>query len=178
MARSIDELKATFASSGFAKPNRYRVILPETADSRELDIMCDSVVLPGKQILTTEENITMKTEYKGYGFGTEDVEISFILSNDFKAWDYLYDWQQKVIRNINSTVIYRVAYKNDYTYNVDIEQYDSQGTRNKSVTLINAFVTSLNSIELGNANENEIIRVSASLTYDNWIIKAGLNPRR
>jgi len=161
MARSIDELKATFASSGFAKPNRYRVILPETADSRELDIMCDSVVLPG-----------------GYGFGTEDVEISFILSNDFKAWNYLYDWQQKVIRNINSTAIYRVAYKNDYTYNVDIEQYDSQGVRNKSVTLINAFVTSLNSIELGNANENEIIRVSASLTYDNWIIKAGLNPRR
>jgi hypothetical protein len=40
----------------------------------------------------------------------------------------------------------------------------------KSIRLINAFPTALNSMELGNANENEVMRCSATLAYDNWEI--------
>jgi len=178
MAKSIDDLKAVFSSkNGFAKPNRYRVILPNTSDSRDLNIMCDSVTLPGKQIFTTEENITLKTEYTAYGYGTEDVEISFILSNDWTPWNYLYEWYQKIV-TVNAPQIQRVAYKSSYTYQIDIEHLDSENRRMKEVTLLNAFPTSLNSIDLGNANENEVIRVSASFTYDNWIVRDDQNLRR
>lgn len=178
MSTSIDDLKAVFSSkNGFAKPNRYRVILPNTTESRELSIMCDSVSFPAKQIFTTEENITLKTEYAAYGYGTEDVEISFVLSNDWTAWDYIYDWQQKVV-TVNAPAIQRVAYKSSYTYQIDIEHLDSENRLMKRVTLLNAFPTSLNSIDLGNANENEVIRVSASFTYDNWIVRDDLDLRR
>lgn len=170
MSRSIDELKATFANYGFAKPNRYRVILPDSTRSRDLDIMCDSVTLPGKQIFTTEENITLKTEYKAYGYGTEDVEISFLLSNNWESWDYLYEWQEKVI-TVNAPLLQRVSYKSDYTFPIDIEHLDSENNLRKRITLLNAFPTSLNSIDLGNANENDIVRVTASFTYDNWIVR-------
>ena len=178
MATSIDDLKAVFSSkNGFAKPNRYRVVLPNTTESRELNIMCDSATFPGKQIFTTEENITMKTEYAAYAYGTEDVEISFILSNDWTPWNYLYDWYNKIV-SVNAPRIQRVNYKSNYTYQMDLEHLDSENRLMKRVTLLNAFPTSLNSIELGNGNENEVIRVSASFTYDNWIVRDDLNLRR
>ena len=167
---SIDDLKAQF-STGFAKPNQYKVVLPETTNSRRLNIMCDSVTLPGKQIFTAEENISFKTEYTAYGYGTEDVDISFFLANDWFEWNYLYEWMGQVT-TVNSQVIQRVSYKSSYTRQVDIEHLSTDRVENntkKKITLINAFPVSLNSIDLGNENSNQVIKVSASFKYDNWI---------
>jgi len=38
----------------------------------------------------------------------------------------------------------------------------------KRFRLMNAYPTQLDSIELSNASENEVIRVNATFAYDNW----------
>jgi hypothetical protein len=169
MTVRIDDFKAVFDIAGFARANRYQVEFPDAGE--DLTVICDSITLPGRQIFTEEVLTNMKARKVAYTFGQEDVSVSFVLGNDWYAWDYLYEWQQQVVGNIGADRGFFINYKEDYARNnVIIRHLDTQDKVRKAVKLKNVYPTSLNAIELGNSNENEVIRVSAELTYDNWEI--------
>lgn len=171
---SVDKLKSEIAGRfGVARGNRYRVIFPAIEfemGAEAIDVLCDSVSIPGRQIFTTERYTDMKARKVAYGFGAEDVDISFILTNDWSVWNYLYRWHELVINNVNILNSYTVNFKEDYAKQIDIEHLNESAAAplNKRISLDNAYPTSLNAIELANASENEIIRVTASFSYDNW----------
>jgi hypothetical protein len=165
---SIDELKAA-AVSGFARSNRYRVFFPD--GDGELNVLCDSIVWPGRQIFTNERFVDMKATKVAYAFGQEDIEISFLMRNDWYTWDYLNDWMGRVIGNIGGLEGYTVNYKSDYARNnIRIQHLSTENDVTKEVVLKNVYPTSLNTIELSNESENEIVRVSSEFSYDNWEI--------
>lgn len=166
MTVKIDDFKSIFNVSGFAKPNRYEVIFPN--DGGNLTIMCDSVSMPGRQIMTQERFVNMKAQKLPYAFAQEDVEISFILDNDWYAWDYLNSWQERVINNLDNTNSYSVNYRNDYVEEITIRHLDTEDRIRKQIKLKDAYPTSLNSVALGNANGDEVIRVSTEFSYHNW----------
>jgi len=176
MTFRIDELKAQMTKGfGPARSNQYMVMFPRTTSGDEaesISVLCDSVSLPGRQILTSERFTDMKARKVAYGFAAEDVEISFILMNDWFTWNYLNSWHRSVIGNLNTLGGYTVGFKDEYSGDVQIEHLNNnsegQVQINKRILLENAYPTTLNAIELGNGNENEIIRVSASFSYDNW----------
>lgn len=187
MTFRLDELKAQLTKGfGPARSNQYRVFFPRLVtvtaangieatgqDTAEgISVLCDSVALPGRQILTSERFTDMKARKVAYGFAAEDVAISFILMNDWSVWDYLNNWHRSVIGNLNGLGGYTVGFKEEYSKTIEIEHLNnnSEGKEqiNKRIVLENAYPTTLNEIELGNGNENEILRVSASFSYDNW----------
>ena len=176
MSFQLDDLKAQMSKRfGPARPNRYRVFFPSVefaTAAEDMSIMCDSVNMPGRQILTNERYTDMKARKVPYGFASEDVSISFILMNDWSAWTYLNDWHRQVIGNINQLGGYTVNFKDDYAKDIEIEHlnYNNQGASQiaKRILLKNAFPSTLNTVELSNSSESEIIRVSASFSYDNW----------
>jgi len=168
MNQTIDNFKASF-QEGFAKANFYKVYFTSTfAD--QLDLQCDAVTFPGKQILTQETYTDMRASKKVYAFTNDDVTITFNLSNNWFAWEYLKTWQSYGISNLDQLNNYYVNFKNEYTMDVDIHHLDSKGDVRKKVRLLNAYPTTLNSMELGNQNENTILRCTAVLSYDNWEI--------
>lgn len=168
---SIDDLKATF-SSGFARSNRYRILFEGTEyDPRNLDIMCDSVTLPGRQIFTEDKVTSLKQRKIGYQFGQEDVAISFLLTNDWTSWDFIYDWQKKIIIGIeNIEGPFNVGFREEYSRDIVIEHLNSRNEVMKRFRLMNSYPTQLDSIELSNSSENEVIRVNTTFAYDNWKI--------
>lgn len=176
MTFSVEDLKSQISSRfGPARSNRYRVYFPtvEFATQPEaLSVLCDSVSMPGRQITTTERFTDMKAQKVAYGFAAEDVEISFILTNDWSAWTYLNDWNQQIIGNVQGLRNYTVRFKADYAKDIEIEHLNNNSQDlsqiAKRVLLQNAYPTTLNAIDLSNDSENEIIRVSASFSYDNW----------
>lgn len=169
MTARIDDFKAVFDTKGFARANRYEVEFPDANET--LTVICDSVSWPGRQIFTEEVFTNMKARKVAYTFGQEDLEVSFILGNDWYAWDYLNEWQGRVIGNIGGDRRFVINYKEDYARNnIIIRHLDTENKVRKSVKLKNVYPITLNSIELGNSNENEVIRVSAAFAYDNWEI--------
>jgi len=164
---SIDTLKSTI-SSGLARSNRYRVLFH--TESELLSVLCDSVTWPGRQIFTNERFVDMKAQKVAYAFGQEDATISFLLTNDWTTWNFIYDWHERVIGNIENTRNFTVNFKNTYTDDIEIEHLDQQNNIKRAVILKNAYPTTLNAIELGNGNENEVIRVTTEFSYDNWEI--------
>jgi hypothetical protein len=112
----------------------------------------------------------MKAQKVAYAFGQEDATISFLLTNDWTTWNFIYDWHERVIGNIENTRNFTVNFKNTYTDDIEIEHLDQQNNIKRAVILKNAYPTTLNAIELGNGNENEVIRVTTEFSYDNWEI--------
>jgi len=164
----IDVLKSRI-TSGFARSNRYKVLFPFVG-AEKIELLCDSVTWPGRQIFTNERLVDMKAHKVAYAFGQEDVSMSFLLTNDWDTWNFIYSWHNRVIGNIESNREYVVNFKNTYTEDIEIYHLDHIDTTRKKVRLKNAFPTTLNALELGNGNENEVIRVSADFSYDNWEI--------
>lgn len=155
-------------SSGVAKANRYRVYFID-GEREKLNIMCDSVSLPGRQIVTQDYFVDMKGLRRPYAFINEDVTISFLMGNDWYTWNYLNDWQRKTINQIDTVSgNFTVNFRRDYARDVVIEHLDDNNNVRKTITLVNAFPTSLNSLELSNASESTILRCNAVFAYDNW----------
>lgn len=170
----VGQLLSQFQSSrGPARSNRYRVIF-NSSNGSVLNILCDSVTLPGRQIATNDYMTSMKSYKKPYAFMNEDVSISFILTNDWLTWDYIKQWQSSIINNIDTqTGAYTINLKEEYAKDVIIEHLDGQDRITKIVKLYSAFPTTLNSIELSNSSENDILRCTCTLAYDNWEERSG-----
>jgi hypothetical protein len=164
---TTDKIISAFRN-GFAKTNRYEVFMPGVSDSETLNVMCDSVTWPGRQISTTEVYTDMKASKRAYSFIPDDVTISFMVSNDWSAWDYLNDWHKTVIGNIQGENDFVVNFKQDYQRQIIIRHLDETDNIRKEVRLKGAFPTTLSSIDLGNQNENTIMRVTATFSYENW----------
>lgn len=117
----IDEFKATVsASGGLALPNLYKVILPPmgSATSDDLNMICSSVSLPGRQINTIEYPMGTTTKKIANGFGVNDINLTFRVMNDHKITKYFDEWQGKA----HNQEEYTVGYYDDYTFDVEIQQ--------------------------------------------------------
>jgi len=162
---SIDTLKSNI-SSGLARSNRYRVLFH--TNNEILDVLCDSVGWPGRQIFTSERLTDTKTRKVAYGFGQEDLPVSFLLTNDWRTWDFIYEWHERIINNVGATGGFTVNFKNTYTEDIEIHHLGTSNDIKRKIKLKNAFPTTLSALELGNGNENELLRVTTECSYDNW----------
>jgi hypothetical protein len=121
MSYGIDQIKGQISSKGgVARGNIFRVKLPSLpgATSTEVNLLCSKVNLPGKQIMTYDRTIGMKREKIAYGFVQDDVQMSFLLLNDYGIKKYFETWQSLAV----NTDTYELGYKNEYTYQIQIEQ--------------------------------------------------------
>lgn len=97
MSNSIEDLKgAVGGGSGFALPNLFKVILPEIAGigPRELEVLCKSVVLPGRQIQSQDYQTGTATKKIATGYITSDISLTFYVMNDHKVTRYFDEWQR------------------------------------------------------------------------------------
>ena len=179
---SIEQLKSEISrGGGLARPNQFLVQLP-SADSRALNILCTRASLPGKQIQIHERRINMKFEKVAYGFAVDDVSLSFLLTNDYSAKVYFDNWRKKILNEETLTV----NYKTEYQESVRIHQLkrpiapsiNRGGGSNRldvniredtvySVELIDAFPTTLQSIEFTN-DLDAIAEFTVQMSYTNF----------
>jgi hypothetical protein len=135
-------------------------------DPRDMFLLCESVQLPGKRIATMESFITHKSIKKPYSYLVDEVTFTYILTNDYYAKKYFDSWQNLVIDSASK----HMAYKNDYVTDITIQQMTQSNdfVPAYSVQLKNAFPVAVNAIELSNSNENSLLQVSITMSFDDW----------
>lgn len=139
MVASIEALKGLFsAKHGPAKANLFQVNLPSIAgvSSSTLNLLCKDVTIPGSQIATYEKEIGTKKEKVAYGEMHDDVNMTFLMLNDYGAKKYFEAWQKIAYNKDN----YQIGYKSDYVRDIQISQLN-KGT---------AFAVGEKSFNLGN----------------------------
>ena len=199
MANSIDEFKGIVGSKrGFAAPNIYRVFLPSFAGvgSREIDVLCTGVNMPGRQIMTTEKRIGVVFEKIANNQAYDDLNMSFHVLNDYGIRKYFEAWQNLALDQDT----YTLGYKSDYARTVRIQQlrkgfslplYQSPfirwdflggGTLDLDIdinirsqdivyecTLIDAFPTTMDLLQLGDGQNDQTLQLNVQISYKNWI---------
>ena len=183
----INQLKSVVSKGrGFASANQFMVTLPSLGgyDTRDLNVLCTNVNMPGRQIMTQERLIGIKGRKMPNGFASDDVSMTFHVMNDYTIKKYFEEWQNKVI----SQDSFEVAYTNEYAEDVTITQL-KKGTafdfpidkifgidididiRSKEsimyqVKLLDAFPTTMNAIEFNNEQDG-LVKLNVQLSYRN-----------
>jgi hypothetical protein len=136
-------------------------------DPRDMFLLCQTCTLPGKRITTTEATHNHHMTKKPYSMMTDEVSMTFLLTNDYYIKKYFDMWQEMVIDSTHEH--YKAFYKRDYCSDVTIQQLSTSNdiVPGYTVKLENAYPIQLSAIELGNANEG-LLEVSVTWEYDNW----------
>lgn len=163
---SIDLLLGTLKPT---QPNRFEVVLPNlggAANSTTLNLLCDSIILPGINFSTAEYTAGRQQKKIPYTFTDDEVVTTFIEMNGYPIRKYFDGWMKKVM----STEDYYVNYKNEYTYSVKIKCLDKEyGVPQYIVELENAYPTNLSSIELSNGATDELTKTTVTFAYDKFL---------
>lgn len=192
---SIEALKSVItAKGGIARPNKFHVQLPSIPGSnmtpQELNVLCRTANLPSKQVATIERRINMEVQKFAYGYVTDDVSLSFLLTNDYGVKKYFDTWRSLVIDEEAQSI----GFKDDYSFDVFIHQLKESTSDERvfiraqndvgevqnlgnpifgryesiyTVQLIEAYPISTAEIGLNNEQDG-IIELNMQFAYTNW----------
>lgn len=162
-----------------------------SGQKRDLNLLCKNATLPGKQILTSDLRIGMRNEKIAYGYAVADVSLTFYSMNDYFIRKYFDRWRELILNEDNGLVGYKKpsgygGYRSTgYAAPVKIHQLRKPqvginanagpiqlnvglgGGSVYSVELIDAFPTTLNSIEFTNDLDG-LVEVNVQLSYTDW----------
>lgn len=171
MSSSINDFKsAIMRNRGLAKANRFKVEITSvpglSGSTRDLNFLCETVNLPGKQITTLDyDNGTRRPVKIPTGYIEDDVTMVFNLTNNYLVKKALDSWMQRII-DVNS---YRLAYDSAYKRDIKITQLDDNNAIVYTAQLKSAYPITINSIDLDDNAESTITKVTTVFTYDNFI---------
>lgn len=197
---TIDQLKGLVSSKlGAASSNQFLVELPPdfagggllsrltslittgTMGGGDLNLLCNAVTMPGKQVLTHDRRIGLEYQKVAYGYAVPDVAMTFYVLNDYGIKKYFDKWYSTTVFDNAQLVPYKEQYVRDVKIHqlrkpivnkqfdigpVNIDVGIGQGTP-YSCRLIDAFPTSVNAIELNNELDG-LVQLSIELSYTNW----------
>jgi hypothetical protein len=198
MVNSIDQLKGIVSSKrGFAAPNIYRVFLPSFAGigGEEINILCTGVNMPGRQIMTTEKRIGMVFEKVANNQAYDDINMSFHVLNDYGIRKYFEAWQNLALDQEDYTLGYKSDYARTVKiqqlrkgfslpiYQSPLFRWDFFGggfldldvdinIKSEDIvyecTLIDAFPTTMDLLQLGDGQTDATLQLNIQLSYKNW----------
>ena len=169
----VDDIKAVVGNQGgFARTNFFAVTFNGPAsispDPVIINALCESASLPGRSISTFEHGMVRHAIKRPYGYINDDVTLTFYVTNDFyikKIWE---QWMNTIINDVND----KVGYRDDYAMDVTISVLNLNHNEIHQVTLTKAYPITINAIELNNGSENELMRLSVTLTYEDYTTKS------
>lgn len=171
MPASIEQLKgALTAGFGPAKQNLFQLQMPVlsqvggTVDSQTFNILCKSVTMPGVQVMTKDRTVNSFFEKVAYQNAYSEVTATFIETNSFGVRNYFTDWINFIFNQEDGTV----QYKKDYVCDMRIFPLDKNDEVRYAIQLINAFPTTMTSVDFSNDAEG-IVETTISLSYQRWI---------
>ena len=182
---SISEIKSSITfGGGLARTNKFLVTLPSLGSggligalgARNMNILCRTAQIPGKQVTTHEKRIGMKFEKVAYGYAVEDVTLTFMETALMPIRRYFDDWRELVLNEDAQTA----AYKTEYQKRIVISQLAMPlpfgaltnipidvNASTYSVELVNAFPTTITSVDYNNEADG-FVETTVSMSYTNW----------
>lgn len=118
---SLEDLKAEIsASGGLAQPHQFKIQLPQlrtfTVDANQLNLMCTSAELPGRQIMSMDYAVGTTSRKIANGYAVTDMSLTFLVGNSHVVRQYFEAWQAEA----HDPVTKEIGYYEDYTYPVTI----------------------------------------------------------
>ena len=136
-------------------------------DPRDIFLLCQSCTMPGKRIMTTEATHNHHNTKKPYSAATDEVTMTFLMTNDYYMKKYFDMWQEMIIDTSHEH--YKAFYKREYCSDVSIQQLSASNdvVPGYTVKLENAYPIQVGALELGNSADG-LMELSLTWEYDNF----------
>jgi len=174
-AFSVEKIRA--AATGFAKGNRYNVvIIPPTelaghSALSKTQFLCEAISLPTKSLASTPQDIYGPPREIPYRETFTEAALSFILDDAFTLKRFFDEWQTKIINPETGNVNYWNTFIGSIMITRlpnDSGDFLGSGDRYK-VELREVYPSVVGEIALGHTQGNEILRLSVTFKYRKWI---------
>ena len=138
----------------------------------QMNIHCDSVSMPGKDLVTqkkqfgNEPEVDMVTGHQYAG----TINASFYADKYLRERQFMELWQKMAVNNTTN----EAYYYDDYTGKMQIYQLgslDGEGDRDVptyGVEAIEVFPQTLSAVEYNYGSSNQIVKVNVSFAYKQW----------
>ena len=128
-------------------------------------------MLPGRQVSTLDYIAEKQSVKVPYTFINEDVQCSFLLTNDYYMKTMFDGWLESVFDSNK----YKAKFKKDFTSDVVIQQLNEKNVPIYGVRLENAFPTTVAGITLDNNSESAVQKLNVTFSYDNYVPEGPLS---
>ena len=135
------------------------------SDPRDIAFLCESTQIPGRSLNTLDFQAERETLKMPNGFIDDDVTMTFLLTNDFYMKDMIEGWMSSIIDTEN----YVAGYKSNYQTDIVIQQLNNSDKTVYGIKLLNAYPINIAAIELSNASENTVQKVTVTFAYDRYV---------
>lgn len=166
---SISKFLSSF-NKELARPHHFDVSVPlplalsNYSDSgRLLSLRCESTELPGRSLMTTSMKIYGIEEKFPYLSSYNDVSLTFIVSDDMIEKKIFESW----LDYIHPSATFNFKYKDEYSSNLKITQYDLKKTESYQVLLKRAYPIAVNPLSLDWGSDG-YHKLTVTFVYDYW----------
>jgi hypothetical protein len=168
MFKSLENFKSSFRTE-LSRPNRFDVYLfpPPGLYSEynmvQLAYRCEAAQLPGRTFATTDQRTYGPVEKFPYLTTYNDLDLTFIVSGDMEEKYFFDNWFEYI--NPKSTNNYK--YKEDYSTDLLINQYDLSNRLTYSARIIQAYPISINQLDLDWSTDG-YHKLIVTFAYTRW----------
>ena len=175
---STDTLRGLLSRDGLAAGNRWLVILPNLSgrqkvgggsigsyDTNDLNVLCTSARIPGKQIRTIERVTGIPTQRTAVGYETGDASFSFYLTHNYTVRKYFQDWMDTVV---SRRPPYDVGFFDDYKADILVQQQDKKGSHVYITKLKDCYPVNIAEIELNNQAQQAALELTVAIAYKDY----------
>lgn len=181
MSFSISDFTANLSLGGVANASNFKVIItpPSTLSIGELSMRCEQVDFPGRNLDFVQTGGFTGMDYKVAmaASSSPEINISIILSSDFREKVDILKWQDKIVgpyRNGQITGnMFNIGYYDDYKGKVSILQYSDDGEVSYTCDLIDAYPASVGNVTGNWQDGNVIHKLPVTFIYRYFTDKVG-----
>lgn len=161
--------------NGLAKTNRFMVDfsgLANTEENRNLTMMCESVEFPGRTLEFTEAVVYGPAYKMPYASTYQEITLTF-LCDRFLNQKAVFDNWMNVINPISN---FDFNYRNNYTIDMKITQYDELGNETYICQLIEAYPVSVAPLT-ASWQDDQFHKVQVTMSYRYWVSESPPAPK-
>lgn len=173
MAFNVTDFTSVISSKGLASSNKFEVAIhfPDGQREKDLELMCDTVSIAGKNINSTGDLQYGIRREVVYGAPTyDDLTMTFYCTEKMEEKKKLDSWQNLMIKTVDATGAtgnFDVGYYDDYTKQskIVVTKLDVTGVPVYKHEYIEVFPKTVTAIELSHATASAPMKVSATFKY-------------
>ena len=174
---SLNDFKANLENFGTVRQSRFDVAIPGIY-SKDLVFRCESVNIPGIQILTKDFNL-----YGGQpsikipnGRSNEEIQMTFLAMQDMRDRYFFEEW----ISDISDFGTNNVAYYDKVAKDISITIYNEKKTTAELVPvyiaqLVKTIPTRIEMMQVAWNDYDTLLKYSVSVSYESLVIKSSGN---
>lgn len=163
----IEQLKGEITRRGLANANRFtaffnvpQYVIDEVADmdTRSLNILCESISFPGKQIESIDYSMYRNNLKMPSGYINDELNVTFRLTEDFLVKRVFERWQAGII----DQKTYKARYLEEYVKDLLFVHEDKNDDAQYTIRAIDCYPITVSAIEKSNETENSALKLTVT----------------